>query len=323
LSKRGVVVVKSNERPEPAILIFDIETVPDIPLFLSNYKKDEVLEYAPHWNDLSLYDSLRKELSIDFPQTIYHAVVSICGVFIEPETYKIMDGFKRTLHLPKDYKDFKEQEKKLLEDFWKFTLKYENLHNVWYDANLSDRFISDYQRKKLKKLPLIFCGYNITSFDLPVIEQRSLIHEIQCPIDDYAKILGTDSYRYKYAQDKVFDLLNFVCNYDNKNARIGLNILTKALGISGKLDGMAGSEVASVFYEKKDSALIEEYCSIDVLITYAVFLSIQNYRGILEKENYKLVKDWFYQWLLKEGKPQSYKDLALKSPSYFKTSNLI
>ena len=170
---------------------------------------------------------------------------------------------------------------------------------------------------KLKKLPVTFCGYNISNFDLMVLEQRSLIHFITCPIEDYVKNLGNDSYRYKYASDKVFDLMNFVSNYDNKNARIGLDILSRAMGLGGKMSGMDGSLVAEEYYCHDSSLKIEEYCAIDVLISYGVFLSIQKFRGILSDEQFKDCLLWFEKWLLKDGKPLSYHELVKESSKFF------
>ncbi|WP_186648141.1 hypothetical protein [Fluviispira vulneris] len=311
-----------NERPQAPILIFDIETVPDIPLLFLNYQdrleNKFVFNEESHWNDNAKLEEIKSQTKIDFPQTIYHCVLSICAIFIDPETYQIMDGFKRTIRNVESYSELKEAEKNILKEFWAFSIKHQDFHKYWYDQTMNDRYMSDYQRNKLKKLPVTFCGYNISNFDLMVIEQRSLIHFITCPIDDYVKNLGNDSYRYKYASDKVFDLMSFVSNFDNKNARIGLDILAQSMGLAGKLSGMDGSQVASEFYINKASDKIEEYCAIDVLISYGVFLAIQKFRGILSEDRFKECLIWFEKWLLKEGKPKSYRDLAIESAKYFK-----
>ncbi|KAB8028559.1 hypothetical protein [Fluviispira multicolorata] len=313
-----------NERPQAPILIFDIETIPDIPLLYLNYQDklqhDFHFEEELHWNSNETLEKIKFSAKIDFPQTIYHCVLSICAIFIDPETYQIMDGFKRTIRGVKNYSELKVAEKNILKEFWDFSIKYQDYHKFWYDQTMNDRYMSDYQRNKLKKLPVTFCGYNIANFDLMVIEQRSLIHFITCPIEDYVKNLGNDSYRYKYASDKVFDLMNFVSNYDNRNARVGLNILSRSMGLGGKLSGMDGAKVAEEFYSNNASDKIEEYCAIDVLISYGVFLAIQKFRGILSEEQFKECLIWFENWLLKEGKPKSYQDLAKESSKYFEYS---
>lgn len=307
-------------RPQSPFFIFDIETVPDIPLLCQKYGAFDEAEMSgsgEHWNDLSLYKKIAEQNKIEFPQTLFHAVVSICGVFVDPESYTIMDGIKLTIPAVNSYDEFRREEKNIIQKFWEFSIKYENFHQQWYDHNINDRFLSDYQKNKLKKLPVTFCGYNISGFDLLVLEQRSLINFITCPIDDYAKNLGMDSYRYKYASDKVFDLINFVANYDNRNAKIGLDILATALGLGGKMTGMDGSHVAHQYFNEKNSKIIEEYCAIDVLITYGVFLAVQKFRGILDAGQLSECLKWFETWLCKEGRPESYWQLAKKSQAFF------
>ncbi len=309
------------QRPQPPILIFDIETVPDIPFIFLNYSENFNLsssfDYEKDWNNYIYYEEFKNKSQTDFPKTIFHAVISICAVFVNPETYTIMDGFKRTIPKVNTYQEFREYEKKVLEEFWLFSIKYQDFHKSWYDFNIENRYLSEYQKSKLKKLPVTFCGYNISNFDLMVIEQRSLINFITCPIEEYVKNLGSDSYRYKYASDKVFDLMNFITNYDVKNARVGLDTLARGMGLGGKMTGMDGSKVAEKFYINNDFLKIEEYCAVDVLISYGVFLAIQKFRGILSEESYKECLLWFEAWLLKEGKPESYKELARESSKYF------
>lgn len=307
-------------RPQSPFFIFDIETVPDIPLLCQKYGGVEDLHISSlkeHWNDLTLYKVIAEKNKIEFPQTLFHAVVSICGVFVDPESYTIMDGIKLTVPVVDSYDEFKREEKKIIQKFWEFSIKHENFHKQWYDQNVSDRFLSDYQKNKLKKLPVTFCGYNISTFDLLVLEQRSLIYLITCPIEDYAKHLGMESYRYKYAADKVFDLINFVSNYDNRNAKVGLDILATALGLGGKMTGMDGSYVAQQYFIANNNRIIEEYCAIDVLITYGVFLAVQKFRGILDATRLSECLKWFEAWLCKEGKPESYLQLAQKSQAFF------
>lgn len=309
-----------STRPQAPFLIFDIETVPDIPLFYERYGPLEDYKNTNpenEWNNLALYKAVAEKNKIEFPQTLFHAVVSICAVFVDPESYTIMDGIKLTIPKVNSYREFKMEEKKIIQKFWDFSIKHENHHKQWYDHNMSDRFMSDYQKNKLKKLPVTFSGYNISNFDLIVLEQRSLIYFITCPIEDYAKNLGPDSYRYKYAADKVFDLINFVSNYDNRNARVGLDILASALGLGGKMTGMDGSYVAMKYFQEHNSKIIEEYCAIDVLITYGVFLAIQKFRGVLNETSFSQCVKWFEAWLSKEGKPESYQQLAQQSSKFF------
>ena len=305
-----------GERPQPPFLIFDMETIPDLPLLYQCYAPDlHGPDFCPvtQWNSMELLSQIQNHTQITFPPPLVQSIVSICAVFVHPQTHNIMDGFKRTIQKVNSYEAFLEQEKELLKEFWDFCLKYENFVD---ESGETPSF--EYGGRIGKKLPLTFCGYNITGFDLPVLELRSLKHFITCPIDAYAKTLGIGSYRYKYASDKVFDLLNYIFNYDNRNAKGGLDALAKALGLTGKMEGMDGRQVAAAYFQQEASNLIEEYCAIDVLITYGVFLAVQKFRGILNEESWVECRRWFYTWLQKEGKPESYVVLAQNSTAFFK-----
>ncbi len=307
------------EKPQAPLLLFDIETVPDFPLLFQTAQKDFVsnknFDVRVHWNDYSFFEHFEKQKI--FPQTLYHCVLSICAVYVDPQTYRIMDGFRHTIPKASSYEEFRHYEKDLLEKFWLFSVKYQDFHKQWHDQIVFQSSMSEYQKNKFKKLPVTFCGYNISGFDLPVIEQRSLMYFLTCPLEDYGKNLGPNSYRYKYAHDKIFDLLNFVCNYDNKNARMSLDALARSLGLSGKMEEMDGSCVAKEYYCLEGSDKIEEYCAIDVLISYAVLLVVQKFRGILDREKFKECVLWFENWLMKDGKSLNYKKLAQKSQDFF------
>lgn len=294
------------ERPQAPFLIFDIETVPDIPLlhssYLSELNPDCEFELEKNWNHYPLLEQIKEEMKKKektenvFPKTIYHMVLSICALYVDPKTYTIVGGLKETIPQVESYQEFRKHEKLLLEKFWKFSNKYQDSY---------------------PKIPVTFSGYNISNFDLPVIEQRSLISFITCPIDEYVKNLGPSSYRYKYASDKVFDLMQFVSNYDNRNARVGLDVLSRSMGLGGKMEGMDGSRVDYEYFCNHACSKIEEYCAIDVLISYGVFLAIQKFRGILSEEKFKELILWFEQYLLKEAQPESYKELARESKDFF------
>ena len=89
------------------------------------------------------------------------------------------------------------------------------------------------------------------------------------------------------------------------------------MGLGGKMSGMDGSLVAKEYYCNHSSSKIEEYCAIDVLISYGVFLSIQKFRGILSEEQFKDCILHFEKWLLKDGKPLNYRELVKESARFF------
>ena len=310
---RGV----GEQRPPTPVLVFDIETVPDIPLFLDCDESFIPNKELPlYWNDWPTFLTVSATKNSSFPPPLFHVVVSICAVFLDPETHRIIDGVKLSVQNPLHYADLAAQEQRLLKQFWEFSLKYQDRHKLWYDALQSDRRLSDYLMKKLRPLPVTFCGFNIIGFDLPVIEQRSFKNGVTCPLADYALELGTESYRYRYAADKCFDLMQYLSNFGaSKNA--GLQAYARSIGLAGKLEGMSGAHVGEEFFLNHAYAKIEEYCSVDVLITYGVYLQVQLFRGVLSPSHYRECVSAFQRFLRQEGKPQSYKKLAEASVGFF------
>jgi predicted PolB exonuclease-like 3'-5' exonuclease len=315
---------RTGERPAAPILVFDIETVPDIPLMMTGYSPelphDRYFRKDVDWSDLSVVQLIREQKQVNFPPPMYHLVMCICAVFVHPETHMIIDGFKKTLPVCSSYDELLQAEAGLLRDFWSFCTKHADAAKIWYDHVQSDFRMNDYQRKKLKPLPLTFCGYNISGFDLPVIEQRSMKHFIPCPIPEYATEFGYDSYRSRFAFDKSFDLAQFVNG--NASQKIGLDILAQSMGLAGKLEGMDGSRVAESYYADGATQLIEDYCAVDVLITYGVYLGVQRFRGILDQEHFADCARQFEKFLRHEGRPASYRELAEQSQEFFKKSRL-
>lgn len=306
-------------RPPTPILVFDIETVPDIPLVESSYDHplEGTFDVNVHWKELRFVDAVVKQNEIRFLAPAFQNVVSICAVFVHPTTYQIIDGFRKTIPLPENYEAMRLAERQLLSDFWTFANKYKEHSQVWYDSVQSDFRMSDYQRKKIKPIPVTFCGYNINDFDLPVIEQRSLRNLLTCPIADYAKDVGTDGYRYKFALDKCFDLCQFVSNF-NPSARARLDVLARSMGLGGKMEGMDGSRVAPEYFENHAWDKIEEYCAVDVLITYGLLLAIQKFRGLISESEMAEAATHFERFLTQDGKPAAYKALFETSDQFFK-----
>jgi len=313
-----------GERPAAPVLVFDIETVPDVPLLNAGYEPvlsgGRAFDLATDWNNLEVVELIKQQKQINFPAPMYHIAMSICAVFVHPDTHHMIDGFKKTIPACGSYDELLQGEAVLLREFWAFCTKHADAARIWYDSISSDFRMSDYQRKKLRPLPVTFCGYNIVGFDLPVIEQRSVKHFIACPIPEYAREFGYDSYRSRFAMDKCFDLAQFVNG--NSSQKIGLDLLARSMGLAGKLEGMDGSQVAEAFYSRGASQLIEDYCAVDVLITYGVYLGVQRFRGILDPEHFSECSKQFEKFLRQEGRPFPYRALAEQSQEYFVKSQL-
>jgi 3'-5' exonuclease len=311
-----------SERPQAPFLVFDIETAPDIELLYDTHEPelDFVVDPLLRWKDLRVGEAALKKANQTFPQPMFHCVISICAVYVHPETYTIMDGFKRTIALPETRAEFLAAEKSLLEAFWQFAVKHRDFSRTWYDSLQSDFRMSDFQRRKLRPVPVTFCGYNITGFDLPVIEQRSLKHLLRCPLAEYGRETGYDSYRSRYAVEKSFDLCQYIAGASS--FRTGLDVISRAMGLGGKMAGMDGSKVAHGYYVLRQWNTIEEYCAVDVLITYGVMLGVQKFRGLLDAEVFREAAEHFEKFLRQEGRPVSYRQLAEMSQDFFSVARV-
>jgi len=122
--------------------------------------------------------------------------------------------------------------------------------------------------------------FNGRSFDLPVIEHRSLRYGLGSAAyfstrDRFA------NYRYRFAPEFHFDILEFLTNY-GAVSRTSLDAVAKLLGLPGKTE-MDGAQVEGEF-ERGNLAGIAEYCMCDVALTYFVFLQCQRMRGLLRAD---------------------------------------
>lgn len=322
--KEGTSHMTEPSRPAAPLLVFDIETVPDIPLLWKKALSSSAGESLNHdreaettWGDLAALQQALQILEIEFPPAIYQCVVSVCGIFVHPESYAIVDGIKLSVAAGLSYREFLSREKTLLADFWAFSKKHAGIQKVWYDSIDSQYRLTDFQRKKLKPIPVTFCGYNISGFDLPVLEQRSFRHLLTCPIAEYGQETGYDSYRSRFGFEKTFDLYQYLSAAGSSSSRVGLDALARSIGLGGKMQGMDGSRVAQAYFEDLAWQNIEDYCATDVLITYGVLLALQKFRGVLTAESFAGAVGDFRTFLLKEGRPGTYRELERQSQEFF------
>jgi 3'-5' exonuclease len=114
--------------------------------------------------------------------------------------------------------------------------------------------------------------FNGNGFDLPVLRYRAMINSISAPG------LAARSYFNRYTEDAI-DLCDALSSFSS-GARATLNEISRIMGMPGKPDGIDGSQVDKYFREGKIKE-IAEYCEIDVLNTYRVWLRYELFRGRL------------------------------------------
>ena len=122
--------------------------------------------------------------------------------------------------------------------------------------------------------------FNGRSFDLPVIEHRSLRYNLGSA-DYFSTRDKFNNYRYRYAPEFHFDIVEFLTNF-GAAPKPSLDAVAKLVGLPGKTE-MEGAEVEGE-YERGNLAGIAEYCMADVALTYFVFLQCQRMRGLLRPD---------------------------------------
>jgi len=167
------------------------------------------------------------------------------------------------------------------------------------EAELLTAFFAEIQQRT----PTLV-SWNGSGFDLPVIHYRSLKNSISAPTYwDQGNIndeFRHDNYLNRHHQRHT-DLKDVLASY-NHNATASLNDIALLLGFPGKT-GMDGSFTAkgSVWQEYQAGNLksIRDYCETDVLNTYLIYLRYQLMRGELKTEaleqEFLLLRDYLKQ----------------------------
>jgi predicted PolB exonuclease-like 3'-5' exonuclease len=120
--------------------------------------------------------------------------------------------------------------------------------------------------------------FNGSSFDLPVLRYRAMVHGLAAPG------LAARPYFHRYTDDAV-DLCDVLSSFSSQ-AKATLHELCRVMGLPGKPDGMTGAEVEKY---NRDGHIreIAEYCESDVLNTYRVWLRHELFSGRLPEATFQ------------------------------------
>jgi predicted PolB exonuclease-like 3'-5' exonuclease len=91
-------------------------------------------------------------------------------------------------------------------------------------------------------------------------------------------------HRYRYSEERHYDLFDFLSNVGVHRIRGGFNLLARLIGLPGKT-WVDGSMIQGL-WEAGQLNLIHTYCRQDVIQTYGLFLRIELMRGRLTPEAY-------------------------------------
>jgi 3'-5' exonuclease len=186
-------------------------------------------------------DEVRAELGDKFPKHIYHSIICIGALVAHREEggHWIVDAIGAP-HVGE------RSEKDLIASF------------VEKIAALSPQLVT----------------FNGSSFELPVLRYRAMVHGVAAPD------LAARPYFHRYTED-AFDLCDVLSSFSSQ-AKATLHELCRVMGLPGKPGGMTGAEVEK-YYLDGHIRMIAEYCESDVLNTYRVWLRHELFRGRLSE----------------------------------------
>ena len=179
----------------------------------------------------------------------------------------------------------------------------EDLFKVWSlgdpdssEAELIKRFFDGIQ-----KYSPVLVSWNGSGFDLPVLHYRALLRGVSAPLywETRQNDFKYNNYLNRY-HERHTDLMDVLAAYQAR-AYVSLDEIAVMLGLPGKL-GMDGSKVWDAYLNGEIQA-IRDYCETDVLNTYLVFLRFQLMRGQLNPGTYQAECQRVRKNLQAEAKP--------------------
>lgn len=177
------------------------------------------------------------------------------------------------------------------------TLRHQDKFALWSlgeetspEKDLIERFY-----KGLDRYVPTLVSWNGSGFDLPVLHYRALKNGVQAPqyweLGDKDREFKFNNYLGRFHLRHI-DLMDLLAGYQSR-ANAPLDHISTLLGLPGKM-GIGGAHVWDAYQEGKIKE-IRDYCEVDVLNTYLVFLTFEHMRGNMStqtwQEEQKLVRD--------------------------------
>jgi len=134
--------------------------------------------------------------------------------------------------------------------------------------------------------------FNGSSFDLPVLRYRAMVHGVAAPG------LAARPYFHRYTEDAI-DLCDVLSSF-SPQAKATLHELCRVMGLPGKPDGMTGAEVEK-YYRDGHVREIADYCETDVLNTYRVWLRYELFCGRLSDTEFQESGDSLVEFVKVRG----------------------
>ena len=253
----------------PNLFVFDIETVPD------TEATEQLLDLEPGAFDVqALRDQLTQyHLEITngnnpFPRQPFHRIVAIS--FLTAEIHRD-DEDNETFVLSELRSGGREDtsERDLIRGFF----------------------------QHLERIKPRLVTFNGRGFDLPVLKYRAMKHGIAA---SWLHQAGDkwNHYGHRYSHDWHCDLSEVLSDH-GASARVRLNEVCAVFGLPGKME-TAGGDVAG-HYDNGDVGAIRDYCELDALNTYLVYLRYMLHTARLTRAAYDRAIDDVLAMIEREG----------------------
>jgi predicted PolB exonuclease-like 3'-5' exonuclease len=146
-------------------------------------------------------------------------------------------------------------------------------------------------------------SWNGGGFDLPVLNYRALIHGIEAAqfwdTGDENKDFRFNNYLSRY-HARHLDLMDVLAMYQPRN-NAPLDDVAQLAGLPGKI-GICGAAVWET-YLAGELAKIRDYCEVDTVNTYLLYLRFQVLRGVMSKDTFKKERNILRQNIKEQNKP--------------------
>lgn len=231
------------------ILVFDIETIPDVETGRLLYGKRSEMEKLSDEQVARVMFQQRSQNSNGQTEMLRHhlqKVVAISAVLRTGERFKV-DSFGT---------------------------------NESGEAEIIERFF-----KTIQLYTPMLISWNGGGFDLPVLHYRALKHGINAQRywNTHANDFRFNNYLNRF-HERHTDLMDVLAAYQPR-AFAPLTEIATLLGFPGKL-GMSGDQVWDVYLTDGGIQKIRDYCETDVLNTYLIFLRFELMRGTMNEIEY-------------------------------------
>jgi predicted PolB exonuclease-like 3'-5' exonuclease len=163
----------------------------------------------------------------------------------------------------------------------------------------------------LERFSPTLVSWNGSGFDLPVLNYRALRHGVNAhrywDVGEGDRDFRFNNYLSRYHWRHT-DLMDVLSGY-GASGRASLELAAQLIGLPGKL-GIGGAQVWPA-YRRGEIAAIRDYCEIDVLNTYLIYLRFELTRGVLDAATYQKELDVVEAKLAQSDRPHLQQYLEL------------